>query len=496
MANRNSSVLLTLLTLTALSLATTACSDNGSHKAGASTTAATTSATGTSRATTGTSTVKSSTSTTKGSTTTTGPTTAHPQSGSVTVGPTPVKTPGTGTAPVASSSGSTTAPTTSSSTAPSAPLVGPNASAFLYVASSNDKITTLALDPITGAPSNAVDTDMGTGGSFVPSAIAADTSGSTLLVTGSTSLMAIGLNVGVLTLPAAGSTTDPVVTTFPSATGVAVLPGTSIALTADSNAYSGAGGVDAFSWQSATNGIVLEASGNLGGIGSYGGPTSLAIDPTGAWVYLANGNDGNVQTAAVTTSTTTVTFGTPTTPAADPNWATNYVVPTCCVLVTQSGGTAFFTGNSDGTISAFPVTAPGTFGTVSTAYTPSAASLAGNGDLVTGIAVDSTGAFLVISDSSANQLFAFNVTISGTTGTITLAPAGAGAGPVAAASSVCFNADGPVCYATDNEYVAGNVVASSVHAYSVSSTGLSPIGSGPVALPDVNDAPIALTVSK
>jgi hypothetical protein len=315
--------------------------------------------------------------------------------------------------------------------------------------------------------------------------------------------MAIGISGGKLTVPTS-SAQNPLTTTTAGATGVLVLPSGSVFFTADSNGYAPAGGwgfpngagtITAVGFQTGASATVLEAAGNVP-IGSSGGPSTLSLDPSGNTIYCVNPTDGNVQSVGITVTsgaTPTVTFGTPSAAQTDPTWATAYAAPNVCVLVTQSGSSALFTGNSDGSISAFPVSA-GTVSAASTVYTPPSTITASNVCDIGGIAADPTGQFLVTADSLDNKLFAFSIAIA--SGKVTLTSIGLplGYGPMTNAAAVIFNAGGPILYAVNNQVLASNAAASTVYTYTVDSTGLTNLGSVP--LPSASDSPMGLAVSK
>lgn len=381
------------------------------------------------------------------------------------------------------------APSPSPSPSPAATTAVSN---WLHCANGqSNTITTLALDPVTGAPSNPVSVSLY--GSMIPgaavfhvNAIAADPTGTLLFAAGYTTravyppttdaaLLPIQVAKGVLTpgtyLPTGAKG---------ASNGVVVSPVTSTVFTLD--AYSSPvttpggttsnGGLTAFTYD-ATGTLTPGTSVTLG---TTGAPTGAAIDATGTFLYAADAADQILFPLGIDAAG----FVAGTNPAPSPV-QTSGPVSVCLA----SSANTLVTGNVNGTFSVWGFLGAGAV-QLSYPNTPVVPAVA-VGQPVLSVALDPTGSFLVTADGSTADVSLFwinNLPIAPQTTQWQYPFQNAGAIP----TSVVWNANGAVVYVTDQG-------ANTITALQAGPTGLTAIGS-PVALPASDVQPVSLAITQ
>jgi hypothetical protein len=429
--------------------------------------------------------------------------------------------------------------------AAASPTLGTDHSNWLYVANANDTITRLTLDPLTGAPSNPVDTPLPSSLTpFIPWTLAVDPQSQVLFAAsagltgdqtnpGSGELLAVGIANGVVTFPPsptvaprAGLATA--LACAPLATGASVLY-------AQELAPDGTSTVEAFGFTSApiscgsASAVIVTGEPST----SAGIATGLAVDPSGATLFLPDHGGGKLDLvpAAGAALSPPLAPATASFWAKDPTHAMN--APPNFVLTDPQGRAVYTVDYALGkcAITAFPAVAPGKLG-APVQYVPLVAR-------PTGAAIDPTGQFIVLSEMTYNSQGSlsapgviFGSTVSLVTATIanpltstasvTLAQVGT---PVALASpfttpaccgpgamaregiaygngqTIAFNQGGTVLYALHDQGLLPPVSVtvqpqpvSTIQAFAVTATGITPLGS-PVELP-AGDRPLAIAVAK
>jgi DNA-binding beta-propeller fold protein YncE len=231
------------------------------------------------------------------------------------------------------------------------------------------------------------------------------------------------------------------------------------------HAVAATGGLEVYlhGWASPTSlsPVSVQPFGNLGNC------THVAVDPTAAFFYVVT-DHGELVTLSFQGSTpTTISVMAPTA------WSFGQgVLPRSIAIDPQ--GICLYSVESDGkglsSVTAFPLTAPGTLGAPTTLRAPAAADYEG-------LAIDPTGQFLVVTDLRNSQAQAFALSVSNAwtpSAQAGLAPAGPAFGSAPTLPSpqaVSFNQGGLVCYVVDQPATG----AARVHALLVGSSGLTPI---------------------
>jgi 6-phosphogluconolactonase (cycloisomerase 2 family) len=318
---------------------------------------------------------------------------------------------------------------------------------------------------------------------FHPTALQANATGSLLFASGQTSqavyppaydsaVMPIEISNGVLTLGA------PLVVTGGNSTGVAVDPQGDVVFTANT-APTGAGQLAAFTYASGTGALTAASS---VGQGTTGGPVSLAIDPTGTFAYCVDTTDSTVQVFGVDTGGFVAGFTS--SPVVNP------AAPNCVIL--DPAGQCLYTGNANGTVSAYSIPTPGHLTYVSTTSVEPAHSILTA--KVQSLAIDPTGSYIVTANGTSDDVSMLSVSRSSTAPAIVLTLTGtpysiASATAAVAPVSVTYNANGMTVYVA-------NSAANSISALIVNSTGLAPLPGSPFALPAGDTTPCAVAVSQ
>jgi 6-phosphogluconolactonase (cycloisomerase 2 family) len=388
----------------------------------------------------------------------------------------------------------TTATTTSASTA-----AATTSSNYLYVANTgDDTITTFALDPKTGAPSNPTDTQlvvpttrMGAS-TFQVSTLVVDPTSSILFAAGYTTaailrptnpgaIEPIQIAKGMLTPGQwVQASNDPV-------TAVAIDPASDVVFTLNAgttNTPGGittAGGIMAFTYTNVTGIPTQQVSVSMG---TAGPPTAAAIDSSGTFMYYVNPSDGKLGALGVDSGGFVVGPTFPITMTANP----------ANVLVLDPKGEFVCTGNVDGTVALYAITAPGTTAAVGTGVSaePAGSLLSAS---IQAIAIDPTGTYVVTANGPSDDVSLLVVTRGASGPSLALAgspyalatPGVAGAATTP--SAVVFNANGQVVYVA-------NSGANNISALSVSRSGLTALPGSPFSLPANDTTPMSLAVSQ
>ncbi|HZV01923.1 MAG TPA: beta-propeller fold lactonase family protein [Planctomycetota bacterium] len=379
------------------------------------------------------------------------------------------KTVGTVTSGTKTGTGTVTSGTTVKTTTPTA-------SNFLYVTNfASSTITTFDLDGKTGVPTLAATPDTSLPAGFGPIAIAVDPTGKIAWCTGdgtvnamSNQVMPLDISGGKLTAGTATATTSP----WPVA--IAVNPKLTAIYTADENPAQSSGTVSMFVYTAGTGAIQAGGSANCG---TLSGPVGVACDPTGSWLFVSDRNDQGVQSIPLTNGV----LGTP--GALVTNGSTNggpYPI------VVNPAGTFLWTGNTDGTISTYPLT-NGNLGTATTTPATNSTTAA----YPQSLALDPAGKTLVSANGGSalgggsDDVAAFSIGASGTPTLLGSPVMISGACP----AGVVFNQSGTVVYAANY----GN---NTISAFTVSATGLTAISGSPYAIPATDSGPIGVAVTR
>ncbi len=138
-----------------------------------------------------------------------------------------------------------------------------------------------------------------------------------------------------------------------------------------------------------------------GSTSSKGGPLGIAITSNNSFLYAGNSDDGNIYQFTVGSDGTL----TPMTPPSVANGASSFPVQVLTLSSDNVPTWLFVANNGEGTISAYPISAAGPLGTVVTSSAP-----AMSGPF--GLAINSTGTILYVSDNARGTIYAlgFNST--------------------------------------------------------------------------------------
>jgi DNA-binding beta-propeller fold protein YncE len=240
-------------------------------------------------------------------------------------------------------------------------------------------------------------------------------------------------------------------------------PGSSVLYSADGGSISG------FTFTSA--GALTMVSSQLGtysGFFGYGGPTGLCVDSTGTSVFASSGGDLGVWPFPASAGMLSAPGKEAKSSASNgPNQ-----------IVLNPQGTYLVAGNTDGTIDAFPVSGA----KLSKAKTTSASSNP-NANVI-GLAFDPTGSFLVTANGASDDvtLFSFSGGVASAIGNPT---AITGTGP----AGVIFDPSGTVAYVANT-----GASPASISAFSVSTSGLTPLAGSPFALPASDSGPSGMVI--
>lgn len=333
-------------------------------------------------------------------------------------------------------------------------------------------MTTFALDPATGAPSNPVDTALPT--NFGGNGLAADPASSLLFVTGggiggaTGRLLPIQVANGRLTL---GTVFDMSSVSMGYVTPIEPVASSGILLacsTIETPGPVGGGPVLSYSYTPTGSLTLVQPATPPGFVVPQGGsPRSLALDPTGGFVFgplpWASADSvamfTNAAGALTPVSGSPFSFGSATRRLA-------------VVAAVHTSGKFVFAANQDGSVTAFSNTA----GVLSNPMT-TASLIPASGWTTTPIALDPSGQFLFQAQGTQIVTFA----IDQATGALT--PTGpALQTPLGGGSSLVTDGNGHL-YATVL-LATGSTPAIGVQGFSIGANGaLTPIGSGPVALP-------------
>lgn len=353
---------------------------------------------------------------------------------------------------------------------------GAGASNWLYVADSNDTITTFKVDPATGAISGAADTALPTG--FGPMGMAVDPTGSILFVTGvggqtpAGQLLPIAISNGTLTVG------TPAKTASPLPFGVCVDPASESVFTADFNAATTAGQqpppgtCSGFTYAPSSGALT---PGNPASQTLLSNPAAVCMDPKGSYIFAALAG-GAVQIINVT--------GGQMQASAQPQ-GLNLTPAHQCNAILLVGAT-LVVGNVDDTLSCFDLSSQTQTQTDVTLHTGGTAKA-----FVSSLAVDPSGAYVVSANGGTagggkgtDDVTLLSVGKSGLT-VVGSSTALAGSNP----SAVVFNGAGGFCYVA-------NTGTATVDVFQVAATGLTPVTGSPFALPQGDQAPFGIAVSK
>jgi len=364
---------------------------------------------------------------------------------------------------------------------------------YLWVADTgNDTVTSFKLDSTTGAPSNPTDTALipaqpvpgapvfqvlslavdptssilfmagnTTQAVFPPrtlSAVEPATLSGGMLVQGQVMTGADGLSIGIVA-------TANVVFAVTSSTGVT--PGGSTPL----------GALSGFTYTFPAGAL---GAGTSVTQGTQGPPTSAVLNPSATFLYVVDPGDMTLQAYGVDTGG----FVAGNIPAAVPTpFAAN-------VVALDPQGVNLYTGNSNGTVSVFQVSASG----AATLVIPSVSvepTITLTPPDIQGIAIDPTGTWVVTANGPTGDVSLLRVN---TKPSVALAVVGtpytipnAATPPVPTA--VVFNGTGTVVYVA-------NAGGNSISVLNLTSTGLTAVAGSPFALPAGDMTPSSLAVSQ
>ena len=259
------------------------------------------------------------------------------------------------------------------------------------------------------------------------------------------------------------------------------------------NSYSTSGPAGEYVYVSnfASNGTILfytiSSTGALTQIqtvsaGAY--PTSVTVDPTGKYAYVANMGDGTI--SAYTTTSTSTPGALATVPGSPFSAGTS---PTS-VTVDPKGEYAYVANMSDGTISAYTIdtTNTATLGALDTIYgSPFSA-----GTYPTSVTIDPTGSFVYVANMGSNNISAYtidttNTATLGTLDTVSGSPFATGTNP----TSVTVDPTSQFAYVSSAD---GNVWAYTISATSTSTPGaLTTVSGSPYPI-GIYPTPVTITI--
>ncbi|MBI1745554.1 MAG: beta-propeller fold lactonase family protein [Acidobacteria bacterium] len=175
----------------------------------------------------------------------------------------------------------------------------------------------------------------------------------------------------------------------------------------------------------------------IGNVSSAGGPTSLTVDPSGKYVYVANLNGGVTAYTIGGSGALTAISGSPFTAGTNPDG-----------VVVDPSGKYLYVSNLGGGVSAYTITGTGSLspiaGTAPTGTNPEA------------VVVDPSGKFLYVANNDGT-LSSFSIT-----GTGSLSPIGS-ITVSSSLDSITIDPSGRYIYLTDS-------VTNQIYAYSINST--------------------------
>jgi len=352
------------------------------------------------------------------------------------------------------------------------PASPPNPDRFAYVANlSSNSVWAYAAS---GVPTSHTSVSTGTGSS--PYSITADHAGKHLYVanseTNTISTYSINTSDGTLTLIQTGVTTG----SHPR----------SIAITSsDQFAYV----TNYYPDNSVSAYIINAATGALSSIDSDGsttayetsittqsGPTSLAIDPTGPYVYVANSISGTVSVFKINVSTGALT-AIPVNGTSGGNYISTASTPSSATIA-PSGTELYVTNAGSGNISHYGITlSNGSLNTLGT-------YLSQTGGGAKSIAVHPSGKFAYVANPNTNSVWVY--TIDGT-GALTL-PTSVTTGTLNKPASISIDSTGQYAYVANF----GSTGTNGISVYKIdydTGTGVGSGGLTPVGNADTGNAP-------
>ena len=202
--------------------------------------------------------------------------------------------------------------------------------------------------------------------------------------------------------------------------------------------------------------------------GAY--PTSVTVDPTGKYAYVANTVDGTI--SAYTIDQTTLNGGQLTTVSGSPFSAGTSPTSVTITRESSSGAEYAYVANMvDGTISAYTIDQTSTLGALDTIYgSPFSA-----GTYPTSVTIDPTGSFVYVANMGDNTISAYTIDQTSTFGaldTVSGSPFATGTYP----TSVTIDPTGQFAYVPSDD---GNV-----YAYTINTTtgALTTVSGSPYAI--------------